>query len=353
MFRVFVANFFRMIFKEKMAKGRDAFFRDLPVVVGGFPNPIGGVTSFIARLAADNRFCKLIDFYPSDAKLIPSSYRGTVVYLRGLPSLFLYFVFWVPFIPASYFFNFSTSRSLLFFAFCPKFSGKWALMLHHGNLDPIFSYRFTGFLLRNFDSIYCINKSHKDFYLKAGVPVAKLKESSSYVPPFVGNIDIAVKAEIDAFLGGGFTLVASGYPSKIYNHNWCIDYVREHGELKLALFLYGNGDNLDNILLAASACPRIKVFWSVDQLAFNYALSLADVYLRPTQRDGFGVAVADAVSFGVPVLASNVCKRYPGTRLFEPTSYDVFSKELSALIAGNSTAEIASADGFHTFSFGS
>jgi hypothetical protein len=45
-------------------------------------------------------------------------------------------------------------------------------------------------------------------------------------------------------------------------------------------------------------------------------------------RDSFGIAVADAVNYGVPVLASDVCPRYQGAETFRITTYESFENAL-------------------------
>lgn len=43
----------------------------------------------------------------------------------------------------------------------------------------------------------------------------------------------------------------------------------------------------------------------------------ADLMLRPTFADGFGISVAEALHFGCPAIASDVCERAEGTILFQ------------------------------------
>lgn len=43
----------------------------------------------------------------------------------------------------------------------------------------------------------------------------------------------------------------------------------------------------------------------------------SDVFVRPSRSDSFGIGIQEALHFGVPAVASNVCKRPRGTVLFE------------------------------------
>ena len=54
------------------------------IIVGGIPNPIGGVTSFIYRLADRNMVDCVIDIYPSSIKRVPDNYKGQVFLKKEL-----------------------------------------------------------------------------------------------------------------------------------------------------------------------------------------------------------------------------------------------------------------------------
>jgi hypothetical protein len=45
-------------------------------------------------------------------------------------------------------------------------------------------------------------------------------------------------------------------------------------------------------------------------------LAKASLYVRPTRKDSYGLAVADAAALGTPVAASDICPRDPRARLF-------------------------------------
>jgi glycosyltransferase involved in cell wall biosynthesis len=133
--------------------------------------------------------------------------------------------------------------------------------------------------------------------------------------------------DLDNFVGDCDYCVASGYCKDFYNHHWVVRLFNEiELDRLLVLFLYGDFDwnYYCNLLKVSEKNPRIKIFINIDSSHFDYALSKCALYLRPTMKDSFGIAVADAVSFGIPVLASDVCNRYPGAFIFTPTNYESF-----------------------------
>ena len=48
------------------------------IIIGGIPNPIGGVTTFLSRLikAYSQYVVMLLDLYPSEDKKIPKNFSG-------------------------------------------------------------------------------------------------------------------------------------------------------------------------------------------------------------------------------------------------------------------------------------
>ncbi|MAO68553.1 MULTISPECIES: glycosyltransferase [Idiomarina] len=299
------------------------------LVVGALPNPIGGVTSFIYRLASENYINKIADLQSSNVKFIPKSFKGQVLYFKGV----LEFI--VSYLLSSRLkkdvtdvhFNFSTTRSLLIFGLIPfKGNRTFHLTLHHGILKSHFPLFFEKVLLSRVDVIYSLSNEQFGFYKQFGKCVEeKVIPSSSYVPLApLDNSDYSL-SKVDEFLTGEKLVICSGYCTKLYNHDWVIKLINEVAtDSQLLVFLYGNIDDeyLMTLKYYSKFSKRVKLIFNASQDSFNFYLSKAALYIRPTEIDSFGIAVADAVNFGVKVLASDVCKRYPGAYLFTPSNYD-------------------------------
>ncbi|WP_303285441.1 hypothetical protein [Marinobacter sp. SS8-8] len=307
------------------------------VVVGGLPEPIGGVTNFLLRLTASGQIHSIVDIYPNKNKLVPKDFDGKIWFLRSKLRLVLKFFglsSW--FSGNDVFFNFSKSRSLIFFLVLPKRRSRFFLMLHHGDLSSgkfRWIYRFA---ISRIDRVYCISEKQYDFYIGIGVAERNIIKCKSYLPPrnqLSFCLDQRLQ-KIDNFFQGKRVIVCSGYPSPLYNHKWCINFVKEHPDWSLAVFLYGDGNDFDDILRLSDALPNVLCFYNFNQFEFNYALAKAAVYFRPTVEDSFGVAVADAVTLGIPALASNICERYPGTYLFSPSDYRSFERDALNFLRG-------------------
>ena len=300
------------------------------ILVGGFPEPVGGVTTFVRRLAAsEKRIEEVVDICFGKQKEIPASYSGKYRALNSKWRGFVYLLFKMMVWRNKYVhFNFSSLRSLLFFLLLPKNRTKWILMLHHGVLESRLPNFLVGYLLRRFDHIVCMTEAQYENYRLFGVGSEKLVKASSYVQPAQSRPDKMFQQDIDSYFSAKPTLVASGYPTSLYNLEWCIRFVGSREEYQLVLFVYGDGPEKAEIQKQQGKSRNIRVYWDEKEENFNYALSRAKCYLRPNMKDSFGIAVADAVNYGVPVLASNVCPRYQGAETFKITTYESFENAL-------------------------
>lgn len=304
------------------------------LVVGGVPQPIGGVTNFIFRLAESNLVSSIADIYPSEFKDVPVSYNGRYQVFRGFFHFFLSFCFFRSVVEGIEIvhFNFSKPISLILPFFLPKRKKIFALMLHHGELISPYPKFITKLFLGAFDQIYVLSCSQEEFYDDHGVSKENIIHSSSYIPASIPSSDY-INEEVAEFIermaDNGYCVI-SGYGNEIYNHHWVVDLFSEvEFDLGLMVFIYGGfeGEYFEALRRKVSDNPRVKIFCKIDSQSFNYALSRSSCYLRPNHIDSFGIAVADAISYSVPVLASDVCERYPGAHLFKISSYNSFVED--------------------------
>ncbi len=290
------------------------------IVIGGLPHPIGGVTTFLSRLskAYSDFIVEFIDLYPHENKVIPAKLNNTYTLIKRKPfTVLIILYFQVKYKNHDFFFNFSTTKSLLFFTALPKFRNTWSLMLHHGDLSSSRSKLLLNYILSKFDTIYVISHKQEEFFktINSSLPLVK---KTSYVPATLVDIsNFKKKPLIEAKKNSFKILIGSGFPRSLYQHDLLIDIINTNTNTYLFLFLYGEGDLKDELININH--PRVTVFLDENEDVFNYYLSEADLYIRPTLEDSFGIACADAIEFGVPVIASDVCNRYNGVYTYKST----------------------------------
>ena len=58
----------------------------------------------------------------------------------------------------------------------------------------------------------------------------------------------------------------------------------------------------------------------------------SDVFVRPTNTDGYGVSIAEAIHFKIPAVASDVCQRPEGTILIRSRDIDDFTSKIKNVL---------------------
>lgn len=287
------------------------------VIIGGLPNPIGGVTTFIRRLAnayADN-VIEILDLYPHSNKNIPNELSEKHFQINNKIVMPIKLIqTQIKYKGIDLFFNFSTPKSLVIFLFIPKFRNDWKLMLHHGHLSSHLPNFILKAILNKFDTIYALNDRQIRFYehVDSSLPIEK---ETSYVPATLCDIEESKKESLTYAKSMDYSIIiGSGFPRELYQHHLLLEVIERNPKSFLFLFLYGEGELKDALVKLNH--PRVKVFVDEDEAVFNYYLANSDLYIRPTLEDSFGIACADAVEFGTTVVASDVCVRYNGVIIY-------------------------------------
>jgi len=75
-------------------------------------------------------------------------------------------------------------------------------------------------------------------------------------------------------------------------------------------------------------------------------LKKADLFIRPTISDSFGISISEALWFGTPSVASDVCVRSEGTVLFRAGDREDFFKKAFGILAGKHSIDSAFVQNF-------
>ncbi len=93
---------------------------------------------------------------------------------------------------------------------------------------------------------------------------------------------------------------------------------------------------LESILFQNKQTDSVNIVYDKNLVDF---LPNADVYIRPSKSDGYGISIQEALELGVPAIASDVCERPPGTIVFKSGSFEDFFKKFN-FVARTPTSEI-------------
>jgi glycosyltransferase involved in cell wall biosynthesis len=98
----------------------------------------------------------------------------------------------------------------------------------------------------------------------------------------------------------------------------------------------GSGENQSEARKLISALGlenNVLLLGDVDHETCLKLMSRSDVFLRPTLEDGDSISVREALSLGVPVVASRIGTRPPGAILFDPGDVDALLSKLALALS--------------------
>lgn len=320
------------------------------IIIGGVPQPVGGVTGYIYRFChhLPDYVNAVIDLYPSPKKwsignvTLIHNKGGKINTLAWLISSILKVM-----TSRQIYFNFSSTKFLKVAALTPKLPWQtWILTLHHGELETSNGLGvFEKIGLKRMNRIGHIGSKQRKFYLDYKCEESKLHPVVPFLPYVTPpadakSFDVAFSKSLNNIRQKHKKiLVASGYPTSIYNHEWILDYMADYestDDVALVLCLYGSdSENRWDILKdIAEANSNVYLFEHLQPDAFQEVLQIADIYLRPNDADSYGVAVGEAISLGKIAIASDACDRFPGAQIFHVGDKQVFYSLVDKAIKG-------------------
>ena len=181
----------------------------------------------------------------------------------------------------------------------------------------------------------CVTKLVEDSLVEQGITV---REKCTIIPNFAGpsydpeKVDPARKAKIKKrldLLPGAFLLTCA---ARLVDDKGLPETISVLHDLPKNVFLAiaGDGPNREKFTKLASLLQvedRVRFLGWVDTFDMPALLSLSDVFVSATKREGFGVGIIEAQAMGLPVITSKI---RPITDLLSPDSalfIDPSSKE--------------------------
>lgn len=192
---------------------------------------------------------------------------------------------------------------------------------------------YSAFLARCRELVL-INGEIKSYYAEHGIALARRTTiRSPFIPPPADEeraILESYPSEVHAFVCRAAPLVLANAPRivfyrgmDLYGLDMCVDLVaelkRDHPQIGLlfALAEVGEPTYLRRIEERIGALGIKENFHFMTGHREMWPLfKRAQLFVRPTCADGYGISVAEALHFGCPAVASDVCTRAPGTIIF-------------------------------------
>ncbi len=297
------------------------------VHIGPFPPPIGGISVYLYRLSKIDRKSLFID-----EKDITGSKKFRLWLIKQLFS----------FKKKNFIYHSHFLKNRLIFYFLSVLSiHEFSLVIHGRSL--IIQYNNSNFLikflikrmLKKAKFIQVINPQYKDFIYKLGVKNKHIIVKNAFLPPILEEEQKIIasyeKKLLELLEVKKPIIIASAFAIQFYNNvdlyglDLCVELTKllkkDFPNIGL-LFIIANEKT--NAIYLKKMKERIKdlnlntsFFIITGQREIWPLFRRADLMIRPTCVDGYGVSIAEAIYLNRPAIASDVCKRPEGTILFK------------------------------------
>ncbi|GIO30138.1 MULTISPECIES: glycosyltransferase family 4 protein [Paenibacillus] len=304
------------------------------VIIGPAPPPNGGISIHIKRIVhgLKNRGMDYTLYNES-----PTSIQDKhIVSLKSYKTFFLKF----PFIRGDVFHFHSINKHLRMLLGVYALLGKKIILTVHGEslIQQLQSAGpWTRFLLiqslRRIDGIICVNAVHTNELVKWGLHEENIQTIPSYLEPVESPEDAArIPESVYQWMESApFLISANGSVrlldgKDLYGIDQLIELMRrltDSGFDACLLFTVLGVSALNEgerryyhelkQKIVRNGLENRFWFYEAEDTEFYPILQKSKLFIRPTLQDGYGVSIAEALHYGVPSIASDVCVRPEGT----------------------------------------
>jgi glycosyltransferase involved in cell wall biosynthesis len=175
--------------------------------------------------------------------------------------------------------------------------------------------------LIGYSRIVAVSEAVKEALLGCGVPGEKIVVQPAFCASQVRPGPITPAVEL-ARARRSPLLAMAHHPSPVYGRMQMFRALRMlANELPgMGLAVFGPGTRTPEFARDAREAHVAHLLEDLGELDHEEALGLlsqCDVFIRPTTHDGDSISVREALTLGVPCVASDVCARPEGTYLFK------------------------------------
>ena len=304
--------------------------------IGPLPPPLGGISVYLYRLQKlkpDDRYVNSVGLRKIGLlKLLCQKREVIVLHDNSIRRL-----------AAAYFFS-------LFFGL------QYSFVVHGAGVfrkKKWISWYFLRKSLQRAISIQFVSQSLQDRMKEIFPEVVKHSfVQHAFLPPPLEDekkISDTYPHEMSAFLechspcliANAFKLVFWEDGNDVYGLDMCVELIRR---LKLKYprigLIFALADDTGSPDYFAKIKERIStdkldahIFFMTGQRELWPLFRKADLMVRPTCTDGYGISIAEALYFDCPAIASDVCVRPEGTILFNSRDMDDFYEKASDILS--------------------
>lgn len=179
--------------------------------------------------------------------------------------------------------------------------------------------------LAPFDRVVCVNRRIRDAVASLGVGSGRLEVAPAWLPaPPAGEPAASLAAELEDWLRGRRPLlVTTLWFRPEYGFEVLVDALARlaprHPALGCLVLGGGEGEAAARRLLRErDLADRVRLAGDVPHAVCLAAMARSHLFVRPTLADGDAVSVREALSLGLPVVATDTGGRPPGVAALVP-----------------------------------
>lgn len=202
--------------------------------------------------------------------------------------------------------------------------------------------------LKNVNTIITINPKIKRFVISLGVKPEKVEFRHPFIPPIIKEKDVKeIPRKIWDFINTHKPIILAN-ASKItfykdtdlYGIDMCIDLCSNLKNIYPRIGFVFCIPDIGDYKYFKKLNQKIKKKKLENNFIFQTkpcqmypVIMRSDLFVRPTNTDGYGISIAEAIYLGTPAIASNVCKRPEGTILFKNRDIKDFTLKVKDLLS--------------------
>jgi glycosyltransferase involved in cell wall biosynthesis len=172
-----------------------------------------------------------------------------------------------------------------------------------------------------YDRVVCVNEEIAETLAWLGISRRAMEIKPAYVP--VPRVECEIPDQLERWMRRHpmFLSVTLSFRPE-YGFELLMKAMSRLSRIhpQLGCLVFGTGEDrteAEELVRKHALGERVFLAGDVDHQLCLTAISRSTVFVRPTFRDGDSISVREAMSMGVPVVASNVGTRPEGTLLFE------------------------------------
>jgi glycosyltransferase involved in cell wall biosynthesis len=224
----------------------------------------------------------------------------------------------------------------------PGFRSSRVITLHSGLLPDYLAAssarrNFARVALAGYSRVVAVSGAVRDALVGCGVPEEKLVVlpafcASQVRPGPVPSVVEAARARRKPLLA------MAHHPSPVYGRKLMVRALRlladQQPDVGLALFGPGtDSEEFRRDVRELHVAGQLEVLGELEHSAALGLIARSDAFIRPTTHDGDSISVREALALGVPCVASDVCVRPEGTRVFTAGDAEALARTVREAVA--------------------